>query len=266
MNRFSSLLTRLWTSLFAAYLFFALPAPAQVITETGALPLVDSAVKAALVGQPPVDVLLEGTLTHEKGSQPIRILIKDRDKMRYEIGAEPDLVVTIFNSNRGWTIQGKRVRELPQHSSVRRPTLIPALDLISEVNNPALQTTNQGLKARGQQTAYHVSLVLPDTAEQRFLGRKLDETLEVFIDPATSLVVRTERLRRTQENMDLQIPSALDFGDYRLVDKTLYVPFHIVNTSGNSVVGMHQSTLIIARASINTGMSDSLFEPAKDMQ
>jgi len=219
-------------------------------------------VKTANVrGALPQDVTISGTLTDDSGNtQPIQMQIKGKDKIRTEIGTGKTRRITIFNGNQGWTQVGDQLQALPQHASVRRPSLIPMLDLLSEIDSPQLIAADRGLKAIGQQNARQISLTLPDPATVRAFGRKLDENLEVFIDPVSMLVVRTERLNRSMENMDFLIPSVLEFSDYRVVGN-LAVAFRIVNTTGTPDIGMHQKIMVISQVQLNTSIPDSAFLP-----
>jgi hypothetical protein len=224
------------------------------------------AVRAAAVRGPlPADLTIEGTVIDAKGVKQIRILIKDRRKIRYELGAGPTLQITIFDNNQGWSIQGTRIQALQDHTSIRRPTIIPIFDLLAELENARLIGVDHGIKVRGSQAARHVTLTLPDSVQPRPFGRRLDETVDFFFDPVTFQVVRTERVRRSEENMDLQIPSILEFSDYRLVGN-LYVPFRVLNVTGNAIVGQHQSTLIVSSVNLNSNLPDSLFSPAEGGQ
>lgn len=210
----------------------------------------------------PLDITLVGTLKDQTGGiQPIEVQIKGKDKMRFVIGSGNDRRITIYSRNEGWVAAGKNIQALQEHASVRRPTLIPVLDLLAEIDNPKLLATDQGFKSLGSQTVRHVSLSLPDPARQRSLGRRLDENLDVYFDPATMLVVRTVRLRRSEENMDYQVSSIMEFSDYRIVSNVA-IPFRIINTIGSS----HQSTLLITSAVINTNIQDRVFTPAGGLQ
>ena len=226
------------------------------------LQLRDGSVQGAL----PTDVTLRGTVTDEFGTaKPLLVRIKGTDKIRFEIGTGPNRRVTVFNANEGWTQVGTKLQALPQHSSVRRPSLIPILDLVGEASNPRLQVVDRGMKSIGQRTVQQVSLSLPDLQTTRSFGRKLDENLDVFIDPSTLLVVRTQRFLRSQENMDLPVPSVLEFSDYRRVGN-LAVPFRIVNTTGTQQGGLHQKTFVITEAVLNTNVADSNFRAGGTQQ
>ncbi len=209
----------------------------------------------------PKDVTLTGTVRDHTGkTQSVEILIKGKDKMRFTAGAGKEQRITIYNRNEGWIVVDKKIQALQEHSSVRRPTIIPALDLLVEMDSPKLIANDQGFKSIGPQSVRHVMLSLPDPASKRSFGRKLDENLDVYFDPATMLVVRTQRLRRAEENMDYQVPSIMEFSDYRMVENVA-VPFRIVNTIGNS-----QSTLTLISVVFNRNLQNSVFTPAGGVQ
>jgi hypothetical protein len=215
----------------------------------------------------PTDVTLIGTLTDQDGKvQSIQIQIKGKDKIRYDIGTGKDRRVTIFNANEGWTIVGKHLQALPPHASVRRPSLIPVLDLLTELENPKLLAADQGLKVVGTQTMRQVTLLLPDQrGKERALGRKLDETVEFYFDPTTMLILRTVSVQRTHEDMDAMVSSILDFSNYQRIGNVA-IPFRIVNTTGSAAVGARQSTLILTNAVLNTNIQDIVFTPAGGLQ
>jgi len=215
----------------------------------------------------PSDVTLMGTLTDQTGKvQSLQVQIKGKDKIRYDIGSGKDRRVTIFNANDGWTIVGKKIEALPPHASVRRPSLIPVLDLLTELANPKLLATDQGLKVIGPQTVRQLTLLLPDQrVKERALGRKLDETVEFYFDPTTLLVLRTVSVQRTHEDMDAMVSSILDFSNYQRINNVA-IPFRIVNTTGSTAIGARQSTLVLTNAVLNTNIADSVFTPAGGVQ
>src|SRR5207248_6385323 len=111
--------------------------------------------------------------------------------------------------------------------------------------------------------AYKVSIRTRDAhPEKRFLKRPLEEAVDFFIDTTSFLILRSERLRPTEENMDFLIPSVLEFSDYRTVNG-ITVPFRIVNTMGRLDIGVSQSTTVFTTVTINSGIPDSLFSPAR---
>lgn len=206
------------------------------------------------------ELLLLGTYTDASGNtNPLRVYIKGRDNLRFEIGTGSSQRVTMYSKGRGWTKTNKGVEALQEHSSARTATILPILDLSAHLENPRAAVTDRGQAVVKTRTAYHVTVQLPDQAAQRLLGRRLDDTVELYIDTNTLLVLRSERVRRSEENMDLLIPSVLEFSDYRVVGGML-IPFHVVNTLGNSSLGFRQSSVVLFSAE-QTPLADSLFTP-----
>jgi len=245
----------------AASLFGQQPFPTQQLTAVAVLQQVHSTNLQG--GALPTDVTLTGVMTDETGkTEPYMVRIKGTNKIRYDIGFGDSQRVTVYNANQGWTLVNKKLKALQESTSVRRPTLIPALDLLNEYANPRLVTTDGGTGAIGPQIVRHLSLFLPDAAKSRPFGRKLDESEDVYFDPATNLVVRTQHFNRVEENMDVQVPSTLDFSDYRLIGNVA-IPFHIVNTTGSATLGgTHQKTVVFNQAQINANIPDSVFSAA----
>ena len=86
------------------------------------------------------------------------------------------------------------------------------------------------------------------------------ETLRVYVETTTKLIVRTERLRRAVDNPQLRMPSVLDFSDYRAAGG-LMLPFKIVNTLGSKETGVSQFVLTLSRVTVDEGIADAMFDP-----
>lgn len=126
-----------------------------------------------------------------------------------------------------------------------------------------MQITYLGVRALGAQQAHRIVISLRDpNPQQRFLRRGLDESAAFFIDTQTGVILRTERLVTSEQNMDLQVPSILEFSDYRRVSGVL-VPFRITETIGHSDVGLYQSITIFNSVVLNSNVSDALFSPVR---
>lgn len=208
------------------------------------------------------DLMIHAEITNGQGVKtPIRIYVKGSDRIRSEIGESSPRRITIFNRGQGWRGVGTALKPIPPHAVQRRPAFMPFLDLITEVDNPRAQIIDHGQQPSGASTTRHLVVRLPDPApKERFLGRALDQQVDFFIDSRTSLVVRSQRYYRTEENMDLLVPAIVDYSDYRIVSG-LAIPFSTMNTIGNAAMGTYQSRIVIQRISLNQGLSDSLFEP-----
>lgn len=211
----------------------------------------------------PSDLVLEGQLTDSTGTvKPIRVFIKNRDMMRYEVGTGDDARVTLFDRGQAWSIDAAGAsRKLKARTAARRPALIPALDLMAELQNPGLELADHGLMTLGTMQARRLTLGLKDDQpEGRPFGRHLDDEMTVYIETSTHLVVRTERTRYADNNIDLGVPSVLEFSDYREVEG-LRIPFRIVNTIGSESTGVRQSWVTITSVTVGRGIADSMFRP-----
>lgn len=210
---------------------------------------------------PVTDITATGSITVNGVTRSTTVYVKGSDQIRIENGTGSERNVVIFARGQGWvgTNPALAVKPLTDHGSAKRPTQFPFLDLISELNNPNVQITDQGMKTLGERSVYHITIYLGDPkAQERTLKRPLDDQADFYIDAETFLVVRSERLLRTEEDMNMRVPSIMEFSDYRSVNGFL-VPFKIVSTSGNSRMGMSQSITQFTTVRINEGVSDALF-------
>jgi hypothetical protein len=216
---------------------------------------------AHVSGTPVRDVMAIGTITNANGSvQAVTISAKGTSAIRMDFPVEKRSV--FYSGQQGWTTNsaGKTVR-LEPHAALRRPTLFPFLDLITEVANPQLQIVDGGTQTLNGHNVRRLILSLPDpTPNIRLFKIPLDEALDVYIDTQSYLVMRSIRYRTTDENVNLKIPSVLDFSDYRSVSGA-QTPFKIVNTIGTTHTGINISTLVFQSVTINTGLTDSFFAP-----
>jgi hypothetical protein len=235
------------------------------------LGIAQSAATAALVrqtlqahrgaGNLPADLTIQGQVTDKSGTRPLRIQIKGADKVRYELGSGTRTVVSIFNGRSGWTGSPTTLKALPEHAATHRAAQIPFLDVITEIGNARFKAFDRGLERVGQSTLRHIAIRVNDPKpQQRFLNRALNEEVEIFIDPGTNLIIRSQRMLAADNSMDFRVPSILDFSDYRVVNG-LVIPFRIANTVGTVHSGMYPSTWVIQSVAVNQGIADSVFEP-----
>jgi len=212
-------------------------------------------------GSAPTDVTGVGRLT--QGSQPaqtFRFFIKGTQQMRYEFGDGTSPSISIFKSGQGSRGLQSQMRAIEDHASEAHASLLPFLDLLSEAGNPALEASYEGLKSLAGAPVYHFALSLRDkSASIRLLRRPLDEQADFYVDARTLLVVRSVHYRYAENNLELRVPSVLDFSDYRSVNG-VHVPFRIVNTVGSSYLGLTQSVLVLQSVAFNQGIPESLFD------
>ena len=202
----------------------------------------------------PLDLALSGQFTDGAGkAQPMKILIKGRN-MRYDTGDETNKTTTIFRDGEVWSVTEDGARKLGAETMVRRPTIIPILDLVQEVRTPGVEISAAQTMKLGEMLVQRVEITLPGTRPEDH------EKLSVYVETTTKLIVRTERFRRAVDNPRLQIPSVLDFADYRAAGG-LMIPFKIVNTMGSERTGLSQSVLTLDSVTIDEGIADSMFDP-----
>ena len=208
------------------------------------------------------DIAATGSVTKNGATEVLKVYSKGNGVGRLENGSGNNRNVLVFNQGKSWA-GNDTLRPLKEHTAQRRLTLFPFLDLISDLDSPHIQITDRGVVPVNGRTAYKISIRTVDpNANQRFLRRPLEEAADFFIDTQSRLIVRSERLRPTEENMDFLIPSVLEFSDYRNVNGVM-APFRIVNTVGRPDIGVYQSTTVFDSVTINSGIPDSFFAPAE---
>ena len=211
----------------------------------------------------PADLTIQGQVTDTSGTRALRMRVKGKDKLRYELGVTSRLTVSIFNAGAGWTGPETNLKPVFEHAAVlRRAVEVPFLDVTADVGDSRFRARDLGQKRIGTATVHHFALRLidPIPVERRFLRRPLHQDMEIFIDASTNLIVRTQRMQAADNSMDFRVPVILDFSDYRQVG-ALAIPFRIVTTIGNQYSGIRQSTLVIQSVLVNQGIADSVFRP-----
>ncbi len=79
-------------------------------------------------------------------------------------------------------------------------------------------------------------------------------TRDFFIDPTTSLIVKTEQMTHPQETFTVSLPEDISFSNYRAVNGVM-VPFTITDT----VNGQQIWTIQLSAIQFNTGLTDADF-------
>jgi len=234
---------------------------AQVAAQTPRT-LADEVLRRALGNiVAPVDAIILAERRQGTGpAVPLRIQIQGNRKVRYEVGTGRDMQVFVYTEGGGWRqTGGGAVESLAPQVTRHRPALIPFLDLLSDVDKPTATVSGGSLRQLGPATAYHLNVRLPDPApNQRFRREPLDEVVDVFIDPNTLFVVRTERVLISDSDLYFRVPVVTDYSDYRNVQGRA-VPFRIVYRTGTANTGIWETTTTILSVQFNQGVSDSAF-------
>jgi hypothetical protein len=223
-----------------------------------------AAVQAVLArhvpAQLPADVILTGQVTDSTGAvQPFRITMKGKDQIRYEIGQGASLVTTTQSRGSGWSESRGKVQILQTTSAIRRPGIVPFLDLLGEANSNRLQVTDKGNFSVGTVLTRRFTLKLPDaTPNTRLSRRPLDEESELYVDATSLLVVRSESSVAAENNPVAKVQSFLEFADYRTVNG-LAIPFRVRNTVVFPGQKPAQWTYTVNEALVNTGVAESIF-------
>src|ERR1051326_9256871 len=167
----------------------------------------------------PSDFVIQGQVTDRSGTQSLRMTVKGKNQIRYELTQGKRTNVTIYNAGTACAGPSTSLKPLMEHAAVHRPFEIPFLDVIINVGNPYWNVRYIGSEALGSQTVLHFAVHYRDSVppQQRFLNRPLNEDAEFFVDAQTSLIVRSQRMQVANDSMDFHVPSILDFSDYRQV-------------------------------------------------
>jgi hypothetical protein len=209
------------------------------------------------------DITTTGSVRQNNITHTLTLYAKGSAVGRLENGGAGDRHLLLFNTGQAWGGPESQLKFLNPQTALRRMTLIPFLDLIDALDSPGIEITEIGIENVNGSPAHRISVKThdPDGAK-RFLRRPLEEYVEFFVDAKTFLIVRSQRMRTMEENLDMQVPSILDFSDYRLVSGVA-VPYHIVNTIGLAGQGFYQSMTDWTTVTINSSLPDTLFTPAK---
>jgi hypothetical protein len=208
----------------------------------------------------PGDLIITGQFTDPSGvNQPFRITTKGSDQALYETGTGPSVKTTTTSKGYGWNVIGGKFTPLQPFTAMQRPIFVPFLDLLAEADNPNLQATDRGTFLVGNLATHLYTLRLPDPAPStHVVGRPLDEETDFYVDPATSLIVRSTRFRMAENSMNVRVQLVTDFADYRNVQGFL-IPFRIVETSSFGTRRPGQSIYVIQNVTVNSGVPDSTF-------
>ena len=212
----------------------------------------------------PADLVITGTVAKgSEAAQPLRILVKGKDQIRFEIGNAFSMITTVFGKDSGWTEQDGKRRPIPAHAAMQRPALLPFLDIIADADAPALEIVNRGLFTIGAVQAQGVRVRLPDArGGARAFKRALDEDVDLYLDPQTLLILRSERWVLSEGNMESRARSVYEYSDYRQV-QGMAIPFRIVSRLTAGARQFPASIYVFTNVSVNTGLGDSDFAPRR---
>lgn len=206
------------------------------------------------------DITLIGEVSRNGEVQPMRMMIRGNAQIRSEAGSGNNLQTLIFDNGNGWVGNGSSFRPVESHAA-QRPSIVPFLDLMSEVQNPRIAASDGNTYITGGDAEVRVRLELPDaTPEKRFKNRPLNEAVDIDIDPSTFLVRRLTRLIRSTTNQDFQVPVVTEYSDYRDV-QGVKIPFRVITKTGTAELGVHVSTIVWHTVYINSDLSESIFRP-----
>src|SRR2546425_13351073 len=68
----------------------------------------------------PGDLTAQGQLSDPSGTRPLRIFIKGKDRIRYEVGSGGGTTTTIYSGGAAWTGTSTAMKSLPDHVALHR--------------------------------------------------------------------------------------------------------------------------------------------------
>jgi outer membrane lipoprotein-sorting protein len=204
-----------------------------------------------------------GTITYYWGGQEIQgnATLKGRGTGQFRLEALlPDgLQTVIVNNGTGSVVQSNGPSQsIPFHDAVNLGSLtFPFAYMASAAQDSAISVTYLGLEMVDGKSVQHIHTQRMPLAQnkQMLLWSRLTSR-DYYIDPVSLQLIKTSDLFHPKDSSNIDIPHDMVFADYRVVDGVL-VPFSI----NEYVAGQHRSTIQLSQITLNTGLSDSDFQP-----
>ena len=227
-----ALLTAHSSAQLTASLTASPPAP---VRDTTALALLQQSltVSAGASLSQVQDIYAEATMTSmaDDGKTPgttaaAKFYALGSDKVRIEVTTPAGTRKQVSNGQSAWIVDTDGTAKYVTQRALA-PVGIgfwPQLFLAMDLANTASDVEYVGSDTRNGSKVLHVRVT---RHEQAFARPELNRTrYDLYLDPATGLVLEVEFLRRAPANLRMSIPVQLRFGDYRSV-AGLLVPFQI---------------------------------------
>jgi len=185
------------------------------------------------------------------------ISTKGADRIRVDNSSGGQTVSVVYNGGRllhstatGWSVGPSA------NSRFRRVDHLPALLLASELARGNFAATYIGQESVGSQRAVHVTLSRISSNVGNGLDAKFtkDSEIEVFIDPATFLILKVSYIYFSKIDWRIGSPMEIYYSDYRSVGGMM-VPF-IQRTvfNGSPLYELHLTSV-----AFNQGVADTTF-------
>ncbi len=204
-----------------------------------------------------LDTYATGTLTTadpEAPAAPITTQTKGAAE-RFDIAFSKDNQTYVLNSGSSWAVrEGKQAKMPYALSAYHRPEHVPALACMLDVGKSNMSFVYVGQEKFMNTTVHHIRIFVPAPDDKDNTDSLVSE-LNVFLDTATLVVLKTEGYVFDPGAYENHSVWATNYGDYRAVGTAL-MPFHVENyLDGHKVRDVNFSSV-----QINVGVPDTQFQ------
>ncbi len=227
-------------------------APAQDPQAMAAL--TQSLQTMAAIASPTRATLAQGTITYPDGSQkPVSMKTLGTNYIRNDVGIGDFSFVSAAGDG-FLLLNGKRNALRPYVTQYKRCEHLPALTLMFELQNTLLQAKYVGIESVSGQPAFHIRLSMAAADEAPADVQDLISEFHVWIDQASSLVVKTRSFDFSPEALQNRSPVDTYYSDYRQQDGA-QVPFHMIRYVDSQM----DSEIVFSSISLNAAVSTADF-------
>lgn len=186
----------------------------------------------------------------------VRIETKGPDRVRYDTSINGVQITTVFNSGRGYVLQGGVKHKFPIWiSQYHRAEHIPVLSRLADYSQPNSKLKYVGLAAVPGSALHHVRISsLPTDATPADVEDKISE-FHVFVDPTSMLVVKSIGFAFSPGIIENRTLLETYYSDYRPVGGLL-VPYHLIRYAA----GQKFCEITFTSVTVNAGVPDSDFQ------
>jgi len=204
-----------------------------------------------------LDTYATGTLSSadpEAQALPITTQTKGAAE-RFEIAFSKDNQTYVLNGGSSWSVQQGMQTPVPYAvSAYHRPEHVPALACVLDLEKSNMSLVYVGQEKFMNATVHHIRVFVPSPDDKDNTDSLVSE-LNVFLDTATLVVLKTEGYVFDPAAYENHSVWATYYGDYRAVGTAL-MPFHIDNyLDGHKVRDVSFSSV-----QINVGVADTQFQ------
>jgi hypothetical protein len=209
-----------------------------------------------------LDLTATGKITYfwsEKGEEGT-VTVKSRGASQFRLDAtiSEGVLTGVMNNGISWIKETNgSIRQLPnQHTDNAGNKYLPFGEIAAALLDPTISITDLGLVTEGEQQAHGIRLqkTFPGLDDAQHTRARLVQR-DVFVDPATFLVVRTRDLVPTRSDIVPTVIHDVFFSNYQAQNGVLF-PFSIAESLN------HQHTIAIQfnQVNFNTGLVDTDFQ------